>query len=197
MALGIVWLLVSSADYASADVFGACIRTSTGRVRGSSITLGTPACKEGKETAVAWNDVGPEGPEGPAGPEGPVGPSMAFSTSQLVGEDLPIPVPFAGVDVAQLDLPAGAYVVTASLYLTNDAVTDGIALCILVLGDENAIVIDTQAPHQAVSQALSVAAQLDAPGTATLSCNNNGIGGNLAIQTYNLNAVQVDTIDVQ
>ncbi len=123
----------------------------------------------------------------------------AFSRYQEVGDAKgPIPVPTTSfVTIGTLALPAGNYVVTASLYFTNDSPDAGIASCTLLVGDRNAQVFDSEPAGQAVSQALTVAAQLSTQGIATLRCRNNGGGGNLAVQTYNLNAVRVVSLTFQ
>ncbi len=123
----------------------------------------------------------------------------AFSRYQEVGDARgPIPVPISSfVTVGALSLPAGNYVVTASLYFTNDSPDPGIAYCTLLVGDRNAQAIDSEPAGQAVSQALTVASQLSARGTAMLKCRNNGVGGNLSVQTFNLNAVQVVSLMFQ
>ena len=101
------------------------------------------------------------------------------------------------VTIAALTLPAGSYVVTASLYFTNDSPDAGIAYCTLLVGDRNAQVIDLEAGGQAVSQALTVASELSSSGNVMLRCKNNGSAGNLSIQTFNLNAIKVGTLTFQ
>jgi hypothetical protein len=123
----------------------------------------------------------------------------AFSRYQEVGDAKgPIPVPTSAfVTIGSLALPAGSYVVTASLYFTNDSPDPGIAYCTLLVGDRNAQALNSEPAGQAVSQALTVASQLSTRGIATLKCRNNGVGGNLSVETFNLNAVQVLTLMFQ
>jgi hypothetical protein len=123
----------------------------------------------------------------------------ALSRYQEVGDAMgPISVPTSSVvTIGTLALPAGSYVVTASLYFMNDSPDPGIAYCTLLVGDRNAQVIDSEPAGQAVSQALTVAANLSTPGLAMLKCSNNGDGGNLSIQTFNLNAVRVGMLKFQ
>jgi hypothetical protein len=123
----------------------------------------------------------------------------AFSRYQEVGDAKgTIPVPTSSfVTIGSLALPAGNYVVTASVYLTNDSPDPGIAYCMLIVGDRNAQVIDSAPAGQAVSQALTVASQLSSRGLAALKCRNNGVSGNLSIQTFNLNAIEVVSLTFQ
>lgn len=123
----------------------------------------------------------------------------SFSRYQEVGDAKgPISVPTSSiVTVGALRLPAGDYVVTASLYFTNDSPDAGIAYCTLIAGDRNAQVIDSAPGGQTVSQALTVASRLSSPGTVMLRCRNNGTGGNLSIQTFNLNAIKVGAVMFQ
>ena len=52
-------------------------------------------------------------------------------------------------------------------------------------------------PGQAVSQGLRVAAQLPTGGTGALKCTNNGDGGTLAIEMFNLTAIEVGSLIFQ
>jgi hypothetical protein len=87
-------------------------------------------CKR-NETAIDWNQKGPVGPPGPGGepgpqgqqglpgPPGPTGTSQAFAASA----DGPIDLPDDGStfeEVLTLDVPAGSYVVNATVWLRTD-----------------------------------------------------------------------------
>jgi hypothetical protein len=179
-------------------VFNGCSSNRTDKVRSTSVFANAiPVCKA-TETQRTWNQIGPAGQDGQQGPSGPRGPSDAFSQYREVGDARgPISVPMSGVTVGTLSLPAGSYVLAASLDFTNDSPDAGIAYCLLLVGDRNAQVLDSEAGHQAVSQALTVASALSTAGTATLTCKNNGSGGNLSIETFNLNAIAVGTLTFQ
>jgi hypothetical protein len=137
----------------------------------------------------------------PAQAQGPPGATTAFATFKELGDPgLPITVPAGGafVTIGTLKLPPGSYVVTASLYLTNGSGSPGIGYCTVQIGDRNAQVIDTLPVGEAVSQALTVAAPLSAAGMAELKCTNNVlIGGNLSLETFNLNAIKVSALTFQ
>ena len=53
-------------------VINGCYNSTNGSLRVIDSSAGD-ACKTG-ETAIQWNQVGPQGPAGPAGPQGPTGP---------------------------------------------------------------------------------------------------------------------------
>jgi hypothetical protein len=61
--------LVLWAHAASAVTFNACQNKRSKKIRPSSITTGAVTCK-GKETAVSWNDLGPQGLPGTPGAPG-------------------------------------------------------------------------------------------------------------------------------
>jgi len=135
-------------------------------------------------------------------PHGPPAAPGAFATSQEIGTPgLPIEVPSESfVEIAQLNLPPGNYVVVASLYLYNGVPGNGIAYCLVQIGGAggpNAQTIDTLPGLEAVSQALTVAGELSVGGTATLKCKNNTSTGDLSVQTFNLNAIRVSTLAIQ
>jgi hypothetical protein len=54
----------------SSEVIRACIQNKTGLLK--VLTSGT--CNPQTETALSWNQVGPQGPQGEQGPQGPQGP---------------------------------------------------------------------------------------------------------------------------
>jgi hypothetical protein len=59
---------------AAGGVIRACYDTKTGALR--VIDPPRPAgCESGKETALSWNQTGPQGPAGSTGPQGPQGPT--------------------------------------------------------------------------------------------------------------------------
>ena len=170
-----------------------CVNNESGEVR---IVNASVSCR-GNETALDWNITGPTGPQGPS--------TDAFATFQELGDSRgPISVPPATfVTVGSLNLPAGSYVVTASLFFVNDSMNPNpaIAYCLLLIGSRNAQTEDTVPPPgarvgAAVSQALTVADQLVGPGIATLRCTNNGFG-NLSIATFNINAIKLGTLTFQ
>ena len=183
---------VMNASGDTSAVIHACVNQSSGSIK----IVGEGVSCSGGELPLAWNIQGPAGPA-----------TDVFTRFQLIGGGSAIPVPNAPgfVEVSRLALPAGTYVVTANHYFTNDSTTDGIASCLLGFESPvgtpispNAQAIDTMTPHQAVSQSLTVSAELPLDGAARLVCTNNTLsGGNLAIQTFQMNAIKVNTLIVQ
>jgi len=136
MSLGVLGVGVTSAS--GDDVFHACFKDVSTKVRASSILVNaTPVCKSG-ETPRTWDQSGPggaqgaEGPQGPAGapgssgPAGPQGPSglsaglfqrFALSPTSLTPNTQNI--------VGHLALDPGKYIVTAKVDIVNDDITSG------------------------------------------------------------------------
>ena len=101
-----------------------------------------------------------------------------------------------GVDVGIIELEPGNYVVSASLDIVNMAPTSGIAACLLVVGGRNAQAFDTIAALSAISQTLTVAADVPGAGAARarLVCNNNGFPADLRIQSFTMYAIRVGSL---
>lgn len=148
----------------------------------------------------AQGPTGAQGPAGPTGPQGPAGSSTeVWAKYQEVGDARgPIAVPRAPgfVDVAILDLAPANYVVNASLYFYNDSASTGLAYCLLIVGGRNAQAINTLPAGEATSQSLTVTSTVPGAGapTARLVCKNNGLGGNLYIGAYTMNAMKVGSV---
>jgi hypothetical protein len=68
------------------------------------------ACRS-QETALSWNQTGPQGPEGPRGP------SDGYVTSLTGGPGIEVD---QNVDVLSLSLPAGDYMLSASARVQRD-----------------------------------------------------------------------------
>jgi hypothetical protein len=175
LAAGVAYATIPDAQ----GVIHACYDKQSGQVRIVDTAPNTlPKGCGAKETAIGWNQTGPQGPAGPAGPQGPQGPQGA------AGAPGPTPALFStGVNsdvdgqlhvVASLQLPAADYVVTGSvtLQLQED---DGHASCVLRV---NGITLDQQdfdfasdVEHDAAT--LMTDAQLAGgiPGTADVACS--------------------------
>lgn len=208
-------------------VVEACYNNATGALRVATPTkpcLTTTANPVFRETAISWNQQGPQGPEGPQGPAGPQGPqgapgpqgpqgvpgaqgsSTAFSTFRQNGDGRGdrIAVPRGTfVNVGSLTVPSGSYVVMAYIWFHNLDSAPAIAQCILNAGSHAAQALDTLPASIAIvsnsTLAMNVAGSFFNEGsTISLSCRNqNSSGGNLEITTFDLNAVQVGTITTQ
>jgi len=113
----------------SQGVIHGCYNTSSGAIH--IIDTAVTTCNP-NETAIAWNQIGPQGllgpqgpagpqgppgqqgPQGPTGPQGPAGTAHAyeFATGQAVG--------LSGyAEVAQIAVPSGSYTIFGKGVITN------------------------------------------------------------------------------
>lgn len=71
-AISLMSIIAYAAIPDSNGVIHGCYKTSNGSLR----VIDSPAvqCDPRNETAISWNQTGPQGPQGPAGPQGPQGP---------------------------------------------------------------------------------------------------------------------------
>ena len=67
----------------------------------------------------------------------------------------------------------------------------------ILLGDENAQAVDTVGGTEAASQSMTAMAHLATGGSAQLICRNNGFGGELRVQRFNLQATEVGELDLR
>jgi hypothetical protein len=65
----------------SVGVIHGCFKTQSGQLR--VIDAATAQCSP-SETAISWNQIGPQGPQGPAGPQGPPGQSQGRAAYSIV-----------------------------------------------------------------------------------------------------------------
>jgi hypothetical protein len=115
-------------------VIHACYKTDGGQLRASGSATCNPS-----ETALSWNQAGPQGAPGPQGPQGPAGPagsgSDVYSETASGSGGQPVPVGLPG-GIAQLPLPAGKYTVIASLIVGNSAFDSNFVQCELFAGSD-------------------------------------------------------------
>lgn len=144
---------------------------------------------------------GPTGPAGPAGADGAAGPTGARGPSDAfmnIGTDTALT--HAEQVVAHLALPAGDYVVSASLRATNSEAGVGTFYCDLVLPNRTTETItDLQATHDdgaAVGMALINGDSLSTAGTADLRCASIR-GSEIVVRQIRLIATQVATLHVE
>ena len=102
----------------SSGVIHGCYRNHDGSLR----VVDNPTTCKHNETAVSWNQTGPQGPQGPVGAPGPQGPqgvpgtsasSHAYEASNT--HELPEDTYLVG-----LTLPSGKYVVWSTVNFYND-----------------------------------------------------------------------------
>ena len=217
--IGILLMAIVAVTFAtipaSNGVISACYNTSSGslRVIDTDVATGTrgrtvPLCKS-NESLLTWSQTGPQGPIGlagpqgiqgppgpigPAGPIGPIGPAGAagghayFNFALFVGG-----LENDGKDIVSLNLPAGLFVVSASVSLFNAVDSDQNATCNLSTGDKNQAFLAGLPSTAAnrLSMSLLDIAILNSPGTVTLHCQGFGI----IVQRGNLVAESVSAIN--
>jgi hypothetical protein len=203
MCLAFAGLLVGVTGLAgpagAADVFQACSKDATSRIRPGSIFVNaTPACRS-TETLRSWNEVGPPGP---SGPPGPAGPSDAFST---FGEVTPLHSGGVFLTLAQLSLPSGNYVVTAKATLVNsNAAITAIPYCAIIRGpgfpglNDQTLATINGAGAAALTAVLPVT--LPTANVVRFMCTNNtlaGSDGDLEAEMVTMVAIRVGTLTAQ
>jgi hypothetical protein len=168
----------------SGDVLQSCVLRGTGALR---LVQDANYCRK-NEQPLAWSRLGREGapgipgPRGPVGPPGPVGPagvsSSAFHTQAIDS----VTVPGSYGSVMQLQLPAGSYLVNATILLSNLGRTRAAVLCsgmgpggsFVISGTQ--LEVDQPGLEDGASMAtlpVSFPAILAAPGRIDLECGAN------------------------
>jgi len=181
---------VIGAQAQSGNVIRACVNSKTGK---ATIVGPNSTCKS-DETLVTWNIVGPLGPPGPAGPSGPAGPAgpagptgPAGATGPAGPQGPPGPmgpsnayVAFAAsvsldgpgitVTVLSKDVPAGKYVVSASLTLSDAPPNGELVSCVVFGIDSSPIGRTTVHPRESQSLTIQSAGVHAQDGPLTLAC---------------------------
>jgi hypothetical protein len=202
-------------------VIHACYTKSGGslRVIDSSVT----SCGQ-NETALTWNNVGPRGPQGLPGPQGPVGPAGPQGPEGATGPAAPQGpagpegaqgpagpsgdgghayftfveniggLDFPGRDILHLDVPAGSYVINASIGARNVVDTAEIMTCSLSTGDANSVALTTVG-DDAFGDTIPLQDVLvtNSPATITVHCRSFGVN----VDRADLTAVKVADVTIQ
>jgi len=161
-------------------------------------------CKR-NESAIDWNregPVGPPGPRGEPGPEGergpqgatgPAGTSRAFEASA----DGPIDLPDDGSTfdgVLTLDVPAGSYVVNATVLLRTDGFGEDATMgCLLTGGGLFTGHNGFAEGRNGFDLPMMGTAEFTSPGTIEMSCG--GLGGNPEARFPVITAIKVDSVN--
>jgi collagen triple helix repeat protein len=205
----------------SAGVIHACYTKSGGslRVIDSSVT----SCGQ-NETALTWNNVGPRGPQGlpgsqgpqgpagpqgpegatgPAGPQGPAGPEGAQGPAGPSGDGGHAYFTFVesigglespGRDILHLNVPAGSYVINASIGAENVINSDEVITCHLSSGDHNGAALTTVGDHAFFETfPLQDVLVTNSPATIAVHCLSFGVN----VSRANLTAVKVADVTIQ
>lgn len=170
------------------------------------------------ETALSWNQRGPEGPQGPAGPQGPKGdpgpqgePGPA-TPPRLVHSPHAAVVEFSGEEdtVHSLSVPAGNWEIRAALTVFNIDQTpfsSHFATCRLVRGQELATLQRVQGLNwvnggpssflvaDAESVALQGVARLPSATFVHVRCSSDAPGSRLAARDISIVASEVGTVN--
>ena len=129
----------------SGGVINGCYDKQSGQLRVTDPQAGTPKSCTDKETALDWNQQGPQGIQGPKGepgaqgvpgpqgPQGDAGPSDAFVKRAPDGYVSGSWYPY---DIASLDLPQGKYVISANATLHHSEYAGVRHQCTLAAGND-------------------------------------------------------------
>lgn len=155
----------------------------------------TAKCPSGY-TALSWNKAGPQGPAGPqgaAGPQGPAGPQgnsglpAGYANESIDGYTL---TETANTTVvATPPLPAGSYIVNATVSLYSPTVPAG-AQCAIIGTPGNYSGANVPSNNGLATVAMTAGITLSAPGPITVQCSGTAqtSGENItAIPVTNLN----------
>ena len=139
---------------------------------------------------------GAAGPAGPPGPAGTSGSSHAFSTSDAV---IGVPAGWGAVpvEVTQLSLPAGNYVVWATGQANQVIGSDDFATCSLAGGGATIAAQSVSASGDTVSAySLTATTTLSSDGTVELDCVGS-LGSTIGpfLRNNSLVALQVDALN--
>ena len=179
----------------------------------------TEQCKS-NETALNFNQTGPQGPQGPAGPIGPKGPQGLQGLQGLQGPqgttgatgDTGATGPagtngtsdayiarapasgfiFLDSDIVSVSVPAGSYVIIAKMTLVSADGDPQTAQCTLSTGDFSEARVGGGESAGASRMVLSLqdAATFNATTTITVHCN----GFHIAVEKSVLTAIKVNNI---
>jgi hypothetical protein len=179
-------------------VIHACYKTDGGQLRASSSASCNPS-----ETALSWNQAGPQGPQGPEGPQGPPGPagsgSDVYSETASGSGGQPVPVGLPG-GIAQLPLPAGKYTVIASLTVDNDAFDSNAVRCQLFAvggGDDDeafAFLAALTDPGDTLKIDLNIVHEFAAAGHVEVDCGAHAEASWIDLHITAVRAASITTV---
>jgi hypothetical protein len=198
---GAAWAAIPTAE----GVIHGCYNKRSGQLR--VIDTATHAKCGRREAELNWEEIGPPGPRGgggargatgPPGPTGPEGPSNAYVASQSG------PATLSGTarGVLTLSLPAGKYVLSASVRIADEATETGVATCAIKglpgppTPEATATVQHVSGIQASETVPLDGAATLTAPATVELSCTQlSGTGSATTASQAQIDAVQVANLE--
>jgi hypothetical protein len=177
----------SSATYQPGDVVS---------YKGSSYVAIAPNSATKPSNASDWMlmaKMGATGATGPKGDPGPPGPSAAYTTTNTSK----MPIPHGSTTVASLSLPAGSFVYTGTVSISNSG-SSTIALTCEIVDPSGAVVTDI--PVDSVTGTYDgvtlTGASNSVAGVATLICNSFNAQAYTLFQA-GLTAVQAGSLTTQ
>jgi|ERR1700675_3683538 len=185
----------------SSGVIHGCFETQQGQLR--VIDPATQHCLP-SETAISWNNIGPQGPAGLAGPPGPPGSgggSNGFVTGVRSGT-----LTLTPSAVLTLTLPAGSYILSASVFVSNSnsGTVGAPILCWFSPATEGGLFAINLTPFvsgaipTAGTVPMTDAVTLPSAGPVSVICQDNaGAGGTANVGTAQMTAIQMATVTAQ
>jgi hypothetical protein len=152
-----------------------------------------PAGEAGPKGATgATGATGPQGPAGPTGPPGPSGLSQAFSVASIDGFTLNDTS--STTVVTSPSVPAGSYVVNATVGVGVAVITNAVTFACFVTGANGNASYGTLTTNNSLTTIpLTAAVTLSAASTITVQCGTTGGTGQTTGE--NLTASDVNTLN--
>ncbi len=177
----------------------------------------TEQCKS-NETALNFNQTGPQGPQGlqgpqgatgapgAAGPQGPAGPeglqgatgpagASGTSTAYFARQDGSTFLFGGGNRILSKDVPAGSYVINAKVVGVNRSFGSDLVCSLGPDGDTSTVRIDGNSGANRQVLVLQDAKTFSAPATIILTCNTDDFSSLITVESGVLTAIKVDTIN--
>lgn len=203
LAGGVAHATIPAAD----GTVDGCYHNTGGTLRVVDATVSQ--CRS-SETAISWNQVGPQGPQGvkgedgkdgadgPKGDQGPAGTSQAFTAT---GELINVSRGGRGI-VASKSVPAGSYVLSASVSALANGSNDEVSFLFCRLNSSTSVLgfaSETPGNHSASQDfsgdsSLSLTATFEPTGTATVALECGQLRADDASFYGNLTVIKVDSI---
>jgi hypothetical protein len=175
LAIVALFAALGGTGYAAAKIGSAQIKDNS--VKSKDLKDGGIAPRDLAQAAQT-GATGPPGPPGAPGPRGPVGPSNAYSAfkgSADVPDSTVNQVPTGTPIVTLSDLPPGAYVIMAKLWIRNGSGTGYPIRCILQTGEDFDITETRVDAGNVTDMVLNVVRIYGSTGQVTLRCADDGI----------------------
>jgi hypothetical protein len=188
----------------SSGVIHGCFLTQNGQLR--VIDPPTQQCLP-SETAISWNQIGPQGPAGPPGPPGPPGaPGSGGGSNGFVTGIRSGTITSTPSAILTLTLPAGSYMLNASVFVSNSnsGTLGAPILCWFSPATEGGLFAITLTPFvsgaipTAGTVPMTDAVTLGSTGPVKVICQDNaGPGASANIGTAQMTASQIATLTPQ